>query len=115
MLTWSWGFSGPSAQLESGRGVGPRHRGISSGGNETHFRPAGGLKNIVYEIRGAFDRYYFIIAWHRDPGGLLCPLRLGPPGTWTWPARGASSRTVEHKEPIQSKIALGPLKRHMVA
>jgi hypothetical protein len=35
--------------------------------------------------------------------------------TWTWPARGASSRTVEHKEPIQSKMALGPLKRHMVA
>ena len=25
-------------------GVGPRHRGISSGGNETHFRPAGGAQ-----------------------------------------------------------------------
>ena len=40
--------------------VGPRHRGISSGGNETHFRPAGGLKNIVYEIRGVFDKYYLL-------------------------------------------------------
>jgi hypothetical protein len=41
-------------------GVGPRHRGNFSGGNEPHFRPAGGLKNIVYEIRGAFDKYYLL-------------------------------------------------------
>ncbi len=40
--------------------VGPRHRGISSGGNETHFRPAGGLKNIVYENRGVFDKFIIL-------------------------------------------------------
>jgi hypothetical protein len=45
---------------EAGLWVGPRHRGISSGGNETHFRPAGGLKNIVYENRGVFDKFIIL-------------------------------------------------------
>ena len=40
--------------------VKPRHRAISSGGNEPHFRPAGEVKNIVYENRGAFDKYYLL-------------------------------------------------------
>jgi hypothetical protein len=30
-------------------GVGPRHGANSGGGNELRFRPAGGVKNIVYE------------------------------------------------------------------
>ena len=50
--------------------------------------------------------------YYGGPAGATVPTRAR---TWTWPARGASSRTVEHKEPIQSKMALGPLKRHMVA
>jgi hypothetical protein len=40
--------------------VKPRHRAISSGGNEPHFRPAGEVKNIVYENRGVFNKYYLL-------------------------------------------------------
>jgi hypothetical protein len=41
-------------------GVGPRHGANSGGGNEPRFRPAGEVKNIVYENRGAFNKYYLL-------------------------------------------------------
>ena len=42
--------------------VGPRHGANSGGGNEPRFRPAGEVKNImiVYENRGAFNKYYLL-------------------------------------------------------
>ncbi len=59
------GLDGAGSSLERtgsrrGVGVGPRHGANSGGGNETHFRPAGGLKNIVYENRGAFDKFIIL-------------------------------------------------------
>jgi hypothetical protein len=40
--------------------VGPRHGANSGGGNEPRFRPAGEVKNIVYENRGVFNKYYLL-------------------------------------------------------
>ena len=40
--------------------VGPRHGANSGGGNEPRFRPAGEVKNIVYQNRGVFDKYYLL-------------------------------------------------------
>jgi hypothetical protein len=47
-----------SPAVESG--VGPRHGANSGGGNEPRFRPAGEVKNIVYENRGVFNKYYLL-------------------------------------------------------
>ena len=43
-----------------GSRVGPRHGANSGGGNEPRFRPAGEVKNIVYQNRGVFDKYYLL-------------------------------------------------------
>ncbi len=43
----------------SGHGTGRKHAN-SGGGNEPSFRPAGEVKNIVYENRGAFNKYYLL-------------------------------------------------------
>ena len=40
--------------------VGPRHGANSGGGNEPRFRPAGEVKNIVYENRGDFDKFIIL-------------------------------------------------------
>ena len=57
--------------------VGPRHGANSGCGNETHFRPAGGLKNIVYENRGVFDKFIILLPTaQRLPG--VRPSHSGP-------------------------------------
>ena len=49
--------------------VGPRHGANGGGGNEPRFRPAGEVKNIVYQNRGVFDKYYLLL---RSGPGWLC-------------------------------------------
>ena len=53
-------FGASNIELRISERVGPRHGANSGGGNETHFRPAGGLKNIVYENRGVFDKFIIL-------------------------------------------------------
>ncbi len=45
-----------SGQVSLGSGH-PWHGANSGGGNEPRFRPAGEVKNIVYENRGVFNKY----------------------------------------------------------
>ncbi len=52
--------SAPGRGLVGHFRVGPRHGANTGGGNEPSFRPAGEVKNIVYENRGAFNKYYLL-------------------------------------------------------
>jgi hypothetical protein len=80
-----------------GNRVKPRHRAISSGGNEPHFRPAGEVKKIVYENRGVFDKYYLLSHGTGGPGATMPVSTQGP----DFGMAGRQQPHSQHKEPIQ--------------